>query len=100
MEAVVDNTSSQPQTVVSNIDDSTEKSFDQSSHELMPSDRDVFALRTGYIQFTSFDSSRSLKGKAQKLLNNLITREEDLLMRGSGWRFESLSFSDIQITNI
>ena len=99
-EAAVDNTSTQPQTVVSNIDDSTEKSLDQSSHELMPSDRDVFALRTGYIQFTSFDSSRSLKGKVQKLLNNLITREEDLLMRGSGWRFESLSFSDIQITNI
>ena len=96
----VDNTSTQPQTVVSNIDDSTEKSLDQSSHQLMPSDRDVFALRTGYIQFTSFDSSRSLKGKVQKLLNNLITREEDLLMRGSGWRFESLSFSDIQITNI
>ena len=99
-EAAVDNTSTQPQTVVSNIDDSTEKSLDQSSHQLMPSDRDVFALRTGYIQFTSFDSSRSLKGKVQKLLNNLITREEDLLMRGSGWRFESLSFSDIQITNI
>ena len=99
-EAAIDNTLTQPQTIASNIDDSTEKSLDQSSHQLMSSDRDVFALRTSCIQFTSFDSSRSLKGKVQKLLHNLVTREEDLLMRGSGWRFESLSFSDVQITDI
>ena len=83
-----------------NIDDTTDKPSDQSSPQILSNDRDVFALRTSYIQFTSFDSSRSLKGKVQKLLHNLVNREEDLLMRGSGWRFESLSFSDIQITSI
>ena len=71
-EAVVDDISTQPQTIASNIDDSTEKIPDQSSHQLVSSDRDVFALRTSYIQFTSFDSSRSLKGKVQKLLYNLV----------------------------
>ncbi len=83
-----------------NIDDTSDKPSDQSSPQILSNDRDVFALRTSYIQFTSFDSSRSLKGKVQKLLHNLVNREEDLLMRGSGWRFESLSFSDIQITSI
>ena len=83
-----------------NIDDTTKKPSDQSSHQLLSNDRDVFALRTSYIQFTPFDSSRSLKGKVQKLLHNLVSREEDLLMRGSRWRFESLSFSDIQISSI
>ena len=84
----------------SNIDDNTEKPSDQSLHQILSNDRDLFALRTRYIQFTSFDSSHSLKGKVQKLLHNLVSREKDLLMRGSGWRFESLSFSDIQITSI
>ena len=83
-----------------NIDDTTDKPSDQLSPQILSNDRDVFALRTSYIQFTSFDSSHSLKGKVQKLLHNLVNREEDLLMRGSGWRFESLSFSDIQITSI
>ena len=83
-----------------NIDDTTDKPSDQSSPQILSNDRDLFALRTSYILFTSFDSSRSLKGKVQKLLHNLVNREEDLLMRGSGWRFESLSFSDIQITSI
>ena len=83
-----------------NIDDTSEKSSDQLSPRILSNDRGVFALRTSYIQFTSFDSSRSLKGKVQTLLHNLVSREEDLLMRGSGWRFESLSFSDIQITSI
>ena len=83
-----------------NIDAISEKPSDQTSLQILSNDQDVFALRTSYIQFTSFDSSRSLKGKVQKLLHNLLNREEDLLMRGSGWRFESLSFSDIQITSI
>ena len=83
-----------------NIDAVSEKPSDQTSLQILSNDRDVFALRTSYIQFTSFDSSRSIKGKVQKLLHNLLNREEDLLMRGSGWRFESLSFSDIQITSI
>ena len=83
-----------------NIDDTSEKPSDQSSPQILSNDQDVFALRTSYIQFTSFDSSCSLKGKVQKLLHNLVSREEDLWMRGSGWRFESLSFSDIQITSI
>ena len=85
---------------ITNIDDTSDKPSDQSSPQILSNDRDVFALRTSYIQFTSFDSSRSLKGKVQKLLHNLVNREEDLLMRGSGRRFESLSFSDIQITSI
>ena len=76
------------------------KPSDQSSPQILSNDRDVFALRTSYIQFTSFDFSRSLKGKVQKILHNLVSREEDLLMRGSGWRIESLSFSDIEITSI
>ena len=85
---------------ITNIDDTSDKPSDQSSPQILSNDRDVFALRTSYIQFTSFDSSCSLKGKVQKLLHNLVNREEDLLMRGSGWRFESLSFSNIQITSI
>ena len=83
-----------------NIDTISEKPSNQTSLQILSNDRDVFALRTSYIQFMSFDSSRSLKGKVQKLLHNLVSREEDLLIRGSGWRFESLSFSDIQITSI
>ena len=83
-----------------NIDAISEKPSDQTSLQILSNDRDVFALRTSYIQFTSFDSSRSLKGKVQKLLHNLLNREEDLLMRDSKWTFESLSFSDIQITSI
>ena len=88
----------EPDTI--NIDDTSENTSNQSSPQILSNDQDVFALRTSYIQFTSFDSSSSLKGKVQKLLHNLVSQEEDLLMSGSGWRFESLSFSDIQITSI
>ena len=73
-----------------NIDDTYKKSSDRSSPQILSNNRDVFALRTSYIQFTSFDSSRSLKGKVQKLLHNLVSQEEDLLMRGSGWRWRSI----------
>ena len=86
--------------VTINIDDTSERPFVQSSPQILSNDRDVFALRTSYTQFTSLYSFRSMKGKVQKLLHNLVNREEDLLMRGSGWKFESLSFSDIQITSI
>ena len=48
-----------------NIDDTSEKPSNQSLPQILTNDRDVFALRTSYIQFTSFDSSRLLKGKVQ-----------------------------------
>lgn len=38
--------------------------------------------------------------KVRQLLKNALNREEDLLMRGSGWQFESLNLCDIQITRI
>ena len=56
-----------------NIGDTSKNPSDQSSPQILSNDRDVFALRTSYIQFTSFDSSRSLKGKVQKLLHNLVS---------------------------
>ena len=48
-----------------NIDAISEKPSDQMSLQILSNDRDVFALRTSYIQFTSFDSSHSLKGKVK-----------------------------------
>ena len=67
---------------------------------LSVNDRDIFGLRTEAVQFTQFDSSRTIWSKVRKLLKSAINREEDLLMRGSGWRFESLMLCDIQVTNI
>ena len=79
-------------------DKGNEKLLNQS--QTLANDRDTFALRTNFIQFVVFDSTRSLNSKVKRLMQGLLKREEDLLTRGSGWRFESISFCDIQITNI
>ena len=71
-----------------------------SSQELLIADRDTFALRTESVNFSAHESKRVLMNKIKRLLTALVTREEDLLMRGSGWRFDSLSFCDVQITNL
>ena len=38
--------------------------------------------------------------KVRRLLKNALNREEDLLMRSSGWQFDLLNLCDIQITSI
>ena len=79
-----------------------DNSIVNSNHQqsLSVNDRDIFALRSETVQITQFDSSQTVWSRVRKLLKSAINREEDLLMRGSGWRFESLMMCDIQVTNI
>ena len=59
--------------------------------------RDSFALRSHSSFFIAHDNRRTFRNRVKSLLRSLLAREEDLLTRGSGWQFESLSACDIEI---
>ena len=61
--------------------------------------RDSFALRSHSSFFIAHDNDhrRTFRNRVKSLLRSLLAREEDLLTRGSGWQFESLSACDIEI---
>ena len=63
-------------------------------------ERDSFTLRTKASLFSRYDKSRGFHNRVRFLLNSLLKREEDLLMRGSGWNFESLDTCEIEIFQI
>ena len=73
----------------------TSEDKDQSVQE-----RDSFTLRTKASIFSRYDKSKGFHNRVRILLNSLLKREEDLLMRGSGWVFESLHTCEIEIVQM
>ena len=65
----------------------------------MAEERDRFSLRTKRQIFNVNESLAAAKKKVRNLLKSLLDREQDLLMRGSGWQFESLHSCDIEIVS-
>ena len=82
------------------IDSNNKESNLDHKYQILAKDRDAFALRSKSIGYTVYESLRLLKARVKFQLQSLVAREEDLLMRGSGWTFESLTCCDIQITNL
>ena len=66
---------------------------------LLAEERDNFSLRTKREIFNVVESPESVTKKVRNLLKSLLEREQDLLMRGSGWQFESLLSCDIEIVS-
>ena len=66
---------------------------------LLAEERDNFSLRTKREIFSVHESNKSATKKVRNLLKLLLEREQDLLMRGSGWQFESLHSCDIEIVS-
>ena len=66
---------------------------------LLAEERDNFSLRTKREIFSVNETNKSATKKVRNLLRTLLEREQDLLMRGSGWQFESLLSCDIEIVS-
>ena len=66
---------------------------------ILAEERDNFSLRTKREIFSVNESNKSATKKVRNLLKLLLEREQDLLMRGSGWQFESLHSCDIEIVS-
>ena len=60
-------------------------------------ERDQFTLRTKRKFFNVHQSPEEALKNIRTLLQTLLDREQDLLMRGSGWQFEGLQSCDIEI---
>ena len=58
-------------------------------------ERDNFTLRTKREIFSVNETEKSAKKKIRNLFKSLLDREQDLLMRGSGWQFEALHLCGI-----
>ena len=69
------------------------------SDAVLAEERDNFTLRTKREIFNVNESLTTAKKKVKNLLRSLLEREQDLLMRGSGWQFESLQSCNIEIVN-
>ena len=69
------------------------------SEPLLAEERDSFSLRTKRQIFNVNESPIIAKKKIKNLFKSLLDREQDLLMRGSGWQFESLYSCDIEIVS-
>ena len=63
-------------------------------------DSDSFCLRTKKVNLNEFESDEWLKAKIGQMLRSALARENDLLTRGSGWRFDSLQCCDILIYDV
>ena len=63
-------------------------------------DNDTFSLRTKGLTFNEMEGDRSIRRKIKHLLQGALAREEDLLTRGSGWRFDNLSACDILLYDV
>lgn len=64
------------------------------------SDNDTFSLRSRGLVVNEFEGEKSIKKKIRSLLMGAFSREEDLLTRGSGWRFTCLQCCDILIYDV
>ena len=64
------------------------------------SDNDTFSLRTKGVVVNEFEGGRRVKRKIRSLLLGALQREEDLLTRGSGWRFQHLQSCDILLYDV
>ena len=62
-------------------------------------ERDQFTLRTKRKFFNVHESPDEALKNIRILLQTLLDREQDLLMRGSGWQFEGLQSCVIEIVN-
>ena len=69
------------------------------SNSLLAEERDSFSLRTKRQSFNVHESPTVARRKVKTLLKSLLDREQDLLMRGSGWQFESLHSCSIEISS-
>ena len=72
---------------------------EDNSGSLLAEERDNFSLRTKREIFSVNESKKSVVKKIRNLFKSLLDREQDLLMRGSGWQFESLHQCDIEIVS-
>lgn len=63
-------------------------------------DDDTFSLRSKGLTVNQFESNKSIRKKIEELLKGAVSREEDLLTRGSGWRFDSLQACDILLYDV
>ena len=83
-------------------DSQAAKSDNESSDNSGPAlaeERDNFTLRTKRQIFNVNESITTARKKVKILLRSLLEREQDLLMRGSGWQFESLHSCDIEVVS-
>lgn len=80
-------------------DPSATKSDNENDELLLAEERDNFTLRTKREVFNVNDSEKNTRKKIRYLLQSLLDREQDLLMRGSGWQFESLHTCDVEIVS-
>ena len=85
--------------IPSNTEDSSDKNGDDNDSNSLAEERDRFSLRTKRLIFNVNESLATAKKKVRDLLKSLLDREQDLLMRGSGWQFESLHSCDIEIVS-
>ena len=69
------------------------------SETMLAEERDNFTLRTKRIIFNINETKTTAQKKVKILLKSLLEREQDLLMRGSGWQFESLQSCNIEIVS-
>ena len=58
-------------------------------------DNDTFTLRSKGLLLNRHQSERQRRSRIRSMLRGAARREEDLLTRGSGWRFQNLRCCDI-----
>ena len=51
---------------------------------------DSFTLRSEGVMVNKYQSDRQIRKRIKSLLTGSVEREDDLLTRGSGWRFDKL----------
>ena len=85
--------------VAQNTSAADQENEDDVGQLLLAEERDNFNLRTKREIFNVVESPISATKKIRNLLKSLLEREQDLLMRGSGWQFESLLSCDIEIVS-
>ena len=60
-------------------------------------DIDSFTLRSKGVVVNRYQSDRQIRKRIKSLLNGSVEREDDLLTRGSGWRFARLQSCSVLI---
>ena len=63
-------------------------------------DSDSFTLRSKGQIFNRLQSNRQIKNRIRKMLKGAADRNEDLLHRGSGWKFVNLSACDVLLYQV
>ena len=63
-------------------------------------DSDSFTLRSKGQIFNRLQSNRQIKNRIRKMLKGAADRNEDLLHRGSGWKFVNLNVCDVLLYQV